>query len=260
MKTIRIDLTRDMNVLEIIPLADTHIGDPGSSVDRILTHIERIKETPNCYTILNGDIIDFSSRSAISDIESRQFNIMGQFEKAVELFAPIKDKILCITNGNHESRAYKKEGIDMSKMMAMQLGIEDRYSPTSAFVFLRFGSPIYNHGDKTRKMLYTLYVNHGSGGGRKEGAKAIRLADMASICDADIYIHSHTHLPMIMKQGFFRVDIHNSAIDNATKLFVNTASNLEYGGYGESGEFKPNSKDTPVIYLNGKKKEMTAKL
>ena len=105
MKTIRIDLTRDMNVLEIIPLADTHIGDPGSSVDRILMHIERIKETPNCYTILNGDIIDFSSRSAISDIEARQFNIMGQFEKAVELFAPIKDKILCITNGNHESRA-----------------------------------------------------------------------------------------------------------------------------------------------------------
>ena len=34
----------------------------------------------------------------------------------------------------------------------------------------------------------------------KEGrAKAIRLADMACIVDADIYIHSHTHLPMIMK-------------------------------------------------------------
>ena len=33
-------------------------------------------------------------------------------------------------------------------------------------------------------------------------AKAIRLADMASIVDADIYIHSHTHLPMIMKQAY----------------------------------------------------------
>jgi hypothetical protein len=44
------------------------------------------------------------------------------------------------------------------------------------------------------------------------------------------------------------------------KLFVNTAANLGYGGYGEAGEFKPSSKDSPVIYLNGRKKEFKAKL
>ena len=83
---------------------------------------------------------------------------------------------------------------------------------------------------------------------------------MASIVDADIYIHSHTHLGMIMKQGFFRVDLSSSTIQNVTKLFVNTSSNLNYGGYGEAQEFKPNSKDTPVIHLNGCKKEMYATL
>jgi hypothetical protein len=45
-----------------------------------------------------------------------------------------------------------------------------------------------------------------------------------------------------------------------TKLFVNTASNLSYGGYGEVGEFKPNSKDTPVVYLRGDRKEAQARL
>ena len=44
---------------------------------------------------------------------------------------------------------------------------------------------------RLRQMCYTIYTTHGRGGGRKEGAKAIRLADMASIVDADIYIHSH---------------------------------------------------------------------
>jgi hypothetical protein len=83
---------------------------------------------------------------------------------------------------------------------------------------------------------------------------------MSSIVDADIYLHSHTHLPMIMKQGFFRTDLTHSTVQHVTKLFVNTASNLNYGGYGEAQEFKPNSKDTPVIYLNGYKKEMYAKL
>jgi hypothetical protein len=101
---------------------------------------------------------------------------------------------------------------------------------------------------------------HGSGGGRKEGAKAIRLADMASIVDCDIYCHAHTHLPMIMKQGFYRTDVRNSTVAHVNKLFVNTAANLSYGGYGEAQEFKPSSKDTPVIYLNGRKKEFNAKL
>ena len=101
---------------------------------------------------------------------------------------------------------------------------------------------------------------HGSGGGRKEGAKAIRLADMASIVDADVYIHSHTHLPMIMKERFIRVCLPNSSFAYVDKLFVNTAASLNHGGYGEEYEFKPASTDTPVVYLNGHKKGARASL
>jgi hypothetical protein len=137
----------------------------------------------------------------------------------------------------------------------MQLGLVDKYTPTAAVIFLRFGKSKH-----ARPQSYTVFVNHGSGGGRKEGAKAIRLADMASIIDADVYIHSHTHLPMVMKQGYFRTDMQHSNVLSVTKLFVNTAANLNYGGYGEAGEFKPNSKDTPVIYLTAARKEMCAKL
>lgn len=46
----------------------------------------------------------------------------------------------------------------------------------------------------------------------KRETEAIRLADMASIIDCDIYIHSHTHLPMVMKQGFHRIDLQNSTV------------------------------------------------
>lgn len=185
---------------------------------------------------------------------------MEQIARASELFTPIQSKILCITNGNHEARGYRKEGVDVSHVIAKQLGLEDVYSMGSIFLFLSFGTPIQNHGRKNAKQCYTLYVNHGDGGGRKEGAKAIRLADMASICDADIYIHSHTHLPMTMKEGFFRVDTRNKSVVNTTKLFVNTAANLDYGGYAAAKEYKPPSKDTPIIYLSGSKREMKATL
>lgn len=265
MKTIKIDLPRELSSIELHTFADEHVGDEHCDIKRLLQRIEYVKNTPSAYCILNGDIIDNATKTSIGDTYMQEFNPMEQLQKAVEMFEPIKDKILCITHGNHENRTYKKEGINLSSLIARQLGLSERYTPTSAVIFLRFGemsrqTKESNGSGNIRKICYTVYVLHGSGGGRKEGAKVIRLADMASIIDTDIYIHSHTHLPMIMKQAFHRIDPRNNTVALVDKLFVNTAANLNYGGYGEAGAFKPSSKDTPVIYLNGKKKSFEARL
>lgn len=264
MKTIKIDLPRELERIELHIFADEHLGDEHCDVKRLMQRIEYVKNTPCAYCILNGDIIDNATRTSIGDTYAQEFNPMEQIQRAVDIFGPIKDKILCITHGNHENRTYKKEGINLSSLIATQLGLSARYTPTSAVLFIRFGESTRftesNGSGKKRKICYTVYVLHGSGGGRKEGAKAIRLADMASIIDTDIYIHSHTHLPIIMKQGFHRIDTKNSTVALVTKLFVNTAANLNYGGYGEAQAFKPSSKDTPIIYLDGTKKQYEARL
>lgn len=259
MKVIKIELSQEITEIELYVFADEHIGDEHCDMPRLLERIEYVRTHENAYCILNGDILDNATKTSIGDTYTQVFNPMEQLNRAVELFGPIKDKILCITHGNHENRTYKNEGINLSSLIASQLDLSDRYTPTSALIFLRFGTPKKYHVPG-RKVCYTIYSLHGSGGGRKEGAKAIRLADMASIIDADIYIHSHTHLPMIMKQGFHRVDHRNSTVALVDKLFVNTAANLNYGGYGEAKEFKPSSKDTPVIYLSGTCKEFKARL
>lgn len=265
MKVIKIDLPRNLPSVEIHTFADEHIGDEHCDLKRLLARIEYVKNTPTAYCILNGDIIDNATKTSIGDTYTQVFSPMEQLKKAVEIFAPIREKCLCITHGNHENRSYKSEGINLSYLLANQLGLADRYTSTSAVLFIRVGEQARgwkesNGSGKIRKICYTLYVLHGSGGGRKEGGKANRLAEMASIIDTDIYIHSHTHLPMVMKQAFHRIDERNSAVALVDKLFVNTAANLNYGGYGEAGEFKPSSKDTPVIYLSGTKKYFEAKL
>ena len=265
MQVIKIDLPQDLLNMEIHIFADEHIGDEHCDIKRLLERIEYVKNTRNAYCIMNGDILDNATKTSIGDTYTQVFNPMEQLQRAVELFEPIKDKILCITHGNHENRTYKKEGINLSRLIAKQLGLENRYSPTSALIFIRFGKVSSgrketNGSGNIRKICYTIYALHGSGGGRKEGAKAIRLADMASIIDTDIYIHSHTHLPLVMKQAFHRVDCRNSTVALFDRLFVNTAANLKYGGYGEAGEFKPSSMETPVIYLDGTKKDFKAKL
>ena len=257
MKPIRCDLP-NAEVLEIHPMADLHIGDNMCDFKSVMERIEHIKNTPNAYCILDGDLMDTAIASSIGDTYGANLQPMEQLKQCVKIFAPIKDKILCVTPGNHEHRTYKSDGLDITELMCAQLGIPQRYSPTTALLFVRFGRNKGTHHH--RPVMYSIYVTHGSGGGRREGGKVNRLADLASIVDADCYIHAHTHLPLVFKESFFRVSGSNSSVALVEKLFVNTAASLDYGGYGDKAGFKPASKRSPVIYLDGTKRDLWATL
>jgi predicted phosphodiesterase len=220
--------------------------------------IEHIKNTPNAYCILDGDLMDTAVCTSIGDTYGANIQPMEQLKQCVKIFEPIKDKILAVLPGNHENRVYKSDGLDITEIMCAQLGIPEKYSPTTALLFIRFGRQ--NARRNNRPFLYTIYATHGSGGGRKEGGKVNILADLASIVDADIYISAHTHLPVIFKESFFRVSGSNSSVALVDKLFINTAAALNYGGYGDKSGFKPASKSFPVLYLDGQKHSMWAKL
>ncbi len=259
MQTIKIDLPAEYENIELHALSDLHLGDGMSDWFHIQKLLKHIEETPNAYCILGGDLMDTAIASSVGDTYGANLSPMEQLKQCVNLFEPIKDKILCILHGNHENRIYKSDGIDITALMADQLGLRDRYSPTTALLFVRFGERA-NTAHRHRKMAYTVYVTHGSGGGRREGGKINRLADLAQIVDADIYICGHTHLPAIFRCGYYRTSMANSSIQMVSKLFVNTAAALNYGGYGDVQGFKPSAKENPIIYLNGRKHEATAKV
>lgn len=257
MKAIKCDLPYAEQI-EIHPMSDLHIGDAHCDYKAIMERIEYIKNTPNAYCILDGDLMDTAIASSVGDTYGANIQPMEQLQHCVKIFEPIKDKILAVLQGNHEHRIYKADGLDITSLMCSQLGIPHKYSPTTALVFVRFGKT--NSRSHHRPQLYTIYVTHGTGGGRKEGGKVNRLADLAAIVDADLYIMGHTHLPVVMKEAFYRTNSGNSSVAIVDKLFVNTAASLDYGGYGDAQGYKPASKVSPVIYLNGTKREMTAKL
>ena len=238
-------------------LADLHIGDAMCDFKLILERIEHIKNTPHAYCILDGDLMDTAISSSIGDTYGANLQPMEQLKQCVKIFEPIKDKILGVLPGNHENRVYKSDGLDVTELMCAQLGIPDKYSPTTALLFIRFGRDVNRHN---RPQLYTIYATHGTGGGRKEGGKVNRLADLATIVDADIYICGHTHWPAVFRNSFFRVSGSNSSVAQVEKLFINAAASLDYGGYGDKAGFKPASKRSPVIYLDGRKHDMWAKL
>lgn len=258
MKSVRADYPTDWPYANVYTLADLHIGDPHCDEAEVQRLVNRIKDDPYGLCVLNGDLMNTALRNSVSDVYGELMSPMQQVSYLVELLAPIKDKIIGVTTGNHENRTYKSDGIDVTAFVCRELGIADKYAPEGILIFLRFGTRKVLH-DKSRnpRQWYSLYATHGSGGGRKEGAKAIRLADMACIVDADVMIHSHTHLPMVMKQSFFRTDAINCCAKKVTKLFVNTGAALGYGGYGQAQEFKPSAIAYPVIHLDANIKKMT---
>ena len=256
MKAIRADLSADYKQIELLVLADYHYADPNSDHDAIRKDIDYVNTHDNAYCVLAGDLLDCALKSSLGDAYVN-LSPMEELTAMMELIQPIAHKVLAIVGGNHEARHYRTNGVDMTRLLARQLGIEDKYSPDTALLFLRFGRD-GNNRNHNRQILYTIYLTHGSGGGRKEGGKIQRLADYAQIVDADIYICGHTHLPASFKTGFARPSAANSSITYCTKLYVNSAAKLNYGGYGDTGGFKPPCTDTPMILLNGEKKEMRA--
>lgn len=257
MKAIKVDLSENYREVEIMPVADYHWSDPHSDHEKIKADLDYIAKVENAYCILNGDLMDCAIASSISDTYGASVSPMEELQICVELFKPIAHKILCVVPGNHEARHYRTNGIDMTRLMCDQLGISERYSPTTALVFLRFGQDSREAYHK-RKVGYTIYVSHGNGGGRKEGGKVQRLVDLSTIVDADVYVCGHTHLPAVLKDCFARPSMANSSISICPRLFVNTSAKLNYGGYGDTQAYKPACTDTPVIVLCGTKKEMRA--
>lgn len=262
MHCVRIDRPNDWLIANVYVLADLHIGDPHADNRIIARRVEQIARDPQALCILNGDLLNTALRNSVSDVYGEVATPMQQIDEACGLLLPIKDKIIGVTTGNHEARTYRSDGIDMTRLICRQIGVEQYYHPDGVLMFVRFGrrNGRGRHTTQNQAQWYSIYATHGSGGGRKEGAKAIRLADMAAIVDADVYIHGHTHLPMVFKQAFYRVSTQQCSAQLVDKLFVNSGAALNYGGYGQSQEYKPASLATPVIQLEAWHKIATATL
>lgn len=230
--------------IEILPLADLHVGDKTCNTDAIKAELEYIATHENCYTILNGDLLNNATKTSVSDSYSETLSPMEQLKRIIELLEPIKDKILCIQDGNHERRTWRTDGLDISRLIARELGIEDRYSAGMTLLYICL--PLSKQRGKS---TYSILCTHGCGGGKKVGAKMNRMEDLVNIIDADIYLYSHTHQPAVFYKGYLRTTPNRRAITKVEHVFVNTGAYLDYGGYGEQAEFSPPSLRHPRIQI-----------
>lgn len=240
---IKTKLETDGNNLKIYVLSDAHLGDANADIPTLKKIINFIKETPECYCILLGDILNTALKNSKSDIYSETLSVMDAQKLALELLTPIKDKIIAMTPGNHENRVWREVGVDLSLWLAEKLGLEDRYRNNAISLSIQFGKDI--NGNPFR---LNIFGQHGSRGGRKLGAALNGLEELDGIINnADIYVMGHTHQNIQGGRCVFSFNEQGN-IQKQYKYYFNSPSVLNYGGYGFDKSYKPS--DNCPCYLN----------
>lgn len=249
MKCVTKELECNNQNIKIIPISDCHIGSSKFLGSKLESLIDEVKNEPNTYCVLAGDLINNATKTSVSDIYSEALSPMESLKVAIELFRPIKDKILAVVSGNHEERTYRMDGIDLTQFFCNELGLSECYNPTSVCLFLKFGKNL-KASKKTTPCVYTMFIQHGSGGGRTVGGLANTLARRGEIINTDIVIIGHTHRPVTFRECRYEVDIQNGYVREKETVFVNTCSQMGYEAYAEKNALKPTSTVNPEIILN----------
>ena len=257
MKIIKVNLNQEkqesLDEVTIIPIADVHIGDKLSNLKLLKQALERIKKEPNTYTIINGDLCNMALKNSKSDVYSDSLSPMQQVIEVTNLLEEIKSKILVISSGNHEDRTQKETNIDVTRLIARELGIEERYANGWWYLYLTFGKS-NNHN---KPITYGITGIHGYGGGRKSGGKINRLEDMSQVVLADLYLMSHTHKPISTKNCIYIPYYQSKTLMKQEMHYLMTNSFLESdGGYAEKMGFPPSNTSITEAKLNGIKKKI----
>lgn len=251
MKVIKRDLGGQYKKITVMSLSDFHIGDSLCDIKKIKEVLQEVHDSNNTFIILNGDLINNATKNSVSNVYDEEMSPMEAIIKLVDLLEPVKDKILVIHPGNHENRTYKEDGVDIIRIVAKSLGIEDRFSEGWWYLYLTMGL-----NEKNRPVMYTITGVHGYGGGKKSGGKINNLVEMSDKVIADIYVMGHTHTPIMTRNTIYVPDLQHRTLVKKDKYYLMTNAFLEYGGYGEKLGYTPTTTDYQKMILDGNKKSI----
>lgn len=256
-QTIRVELG-DFRTIEVIPISDAHLGDECSDVSSLRSVVKYVLEAPNRFVILNGDLMNIALRNSKSNVYADRVRPSEQLAWARNEFKPLADegRILAMGPGNHEDRIEKEVDLDMTYLLAKELGIEDRYADNSFVLFIKFGRSKNAFADRPKKLVYSFFVWHGAGGGATSGGTLNRLMKMSDTVVCDVYIMGHKHDPIAKPGTIFICDFPNQAVVEMPLSFLSANAFMDFGGYGQKFGYRPLSKHIVSAELNGRGRKL----
>ena len=246
--------------ITVIPISDVHLGSQECMEQEFIKFIQTVKETPNVYLILGGDLIDNGTRSGVSNIFRATMPPSQQKKEMANILRDVSDRILCFVPGNHERRSGKDADDDPVYDIAAKLDLEHLYRENIAFVKVQLGKKERPSGSQTAGSMrptYTLVVTHGAGGGILTGSAVNRNERFGYVIDGmDALIVGHTHKPYTTQPGKIKIDPFNNKVSVKPFKVISSTSWLQWGGYAAQKMLLPTTHCLHTLTLKGDHKEM----
>ncbi len=252
-KTIFKDLSQHSQVMLLV-LNDIHIGSPGCNIDKVIRYLKEVRNLPNCYIILNGDLMNNANNLGKSSPLENDLSPMNEQKVVHTLFSDpvIKEKIICSTSGNHESGARAKDsGLDSLVTPMATLDILDIYARYMAQVVIRMKCPYTSSGYTDFKIL----VRHGSG---TSGQTGRIVENMFNICkkfgNYDMVIQGHTHKNLYSTEDHLVQGDKYSCIKKSCTP-INVPALEEASQYAMESAYPPPNTDNCIISIRAVQNE-----
>ena len=220
----------------IIVLSDIHEGMNDREYFRdMVSFILSIKD---CYVIVGGDSENNTTKSSRGNTTEEWCSGDKQIYNLVEDLKPLVDagRIIAIgEDGNHNSRIYNETFISPNKMLAVLLGIPDKYTGNMCLGILDIG-----------KISYTLSVVH----------KNRKTANYYEYSRVDMLIREHWHDLKYETKTCYEWNKYNKSVSAISTYDIYNGSFLNAPEYAKKANYRPQFMGSYFIILDGKKRHI----
>lgn len=175
----------------VVFASDFHVGNKYTDKDALNRMINDVRKNDYHLMVL-GDLCecitakDKRFNMGMVDSEFLDDDMIGrQYDYVEKLLNPVADRILTIHCGNHDESISKYCHIDMVKDLCKNLEVP--YSYYMALSNLVYKKP----GKKT--FTYTIFTEHGSGGGGMRGSRVNSMEKLSGYIRFDAAFRGHSH-------------------------------------------------------------------
>lgn len=249
----------------ILPIGDVHLNDAmftKKSLNKLKGYIEWVKGKNNARVFILGDLFNTLTRYSVSSPFKQNPEIIRRQEKepsfreidwAVELFEPIKDKIVGCVIGNHEMR--EEDFVNNNPLIEFSKRLDVTYCGISAVVNFKVNK---RSDGKRYRESYIGYFMHTTGGGSSIGGKLNRVNKMRElVAGCDFYCGGHNHALITAPVSVGMVNRRKKKVEFPRQVLVDCGHYLEWSNsYAEYAMLPVGKMGSPRIRLSGTKHDI----
>lgn len=231
----------------IIPISDIHLGNRGCNIDKFGQILELINDTPDCYTILMGDMAETATKTSVGlGLFEEDFDIADQLKLLKVAFEPLakQGKILGVLTGNHEMRISYAVKLNPMELLCEQLQVP--YLGYQGYISAKVGNQRYH-----------IFASHGASFGTSPTGKISAVRQLSKIANADIYLSGHTHAKLYDQDVMYQINDETGMVEPVVRHYVACGSFMEYWGtYPEMKLLSPSMTGSVLMKLGAAAKDV----